>query len=58
MKVEFNLEKKKFVNQQGNEIEFYVLKRTLIDGTTLEVTIKGDKAKLLLMSIYAEKSQK
>ena len=57
MKVEFELTKKES-EIEGKKIQYYVLKRTLINGETIEVTIKGDKAKLLLMSLYVEKNEK
>ena len=53
MKVEFELGKKK-INVEGKEIEYYVLKRELINGDKIEVSLKGDKAKLLLMSLHIE----
>lgn len=57
MKVEFELKRKKFVNNEGKEIEYYVLVRELIDGSQLELPIKGDKSKLLLMSLAVEKNK-
>lgn len=53
MKVEFELGKKK-INVEGKDIEYYVLKRELINGDKIEVSLKGDKAKLLLMSLHIE----
>lgn len=49
------LVKKKFTDSEGHEREYYVLSIPLFsyDGTeeeTIEITIKSDKAKLLLMS--------
>lgn len=57
MKVEFELKKKKFINNDGKEIEYFVLVRELVDGSTLELSIKGDKSKLLLMSLAVEKNR-
>lgn len=57
MKVEFELKKKKFTNSDGREIEYFVLVRELIDGSQLELPIKGDKSKLLLMSLAVEKNK-
>lgn len=57
MKVEFELKKKKFINSDGKEIEYFVLVRELVDGSTLELSIKGDKSKLLLMSLAVEKNR-
>ena len=54
MKVEFLLEKKKG-NIEGREVEYYVLRRPLATGDVLEVPMKGDKAKLLLLSLQIEK---
>lgn len=54
MKVEFELQEKKFTNNDGKEIKYYVLIRKLIDNTTLEIPVKGDKSKLLLMSLAVE----
>lgn len=57
MRVEFELKKKDFVNPDGRTIQYYVLSRTLVDGSILEIPIKGDKSKLLLMSVAVEKSK-
>lgn len=54
MKVEFELLEKKFTTEEGKEVKYYVLKRTLVDNTTLEIPVKGDKSKLLLMSLVIE----
>ena len=58
MKVEFELLEKKFTNEQGKEVKYYVLVRKLIDNTTLEIPVKGDKSKLLLMSLAVENSRR
>ena len=58
MKVEFELLEKKFTTEDGREIKYYVLTRTLVDNTTLEIPIKGDKSKLLIMSLVVEKNRK
>lgn len=57
MKVEFEL-KKIATEIDGKQIEYYVLERKLVNGELMRVTIKGDKAKLLLMSLAIEKEQK
>lgn len=57
MKVEFELLEKKFNTEDGREIKYYVLQRTLVDNTTLEIPIKGDKSKLLIMSLVVEKNR-
>lgn len=54
MKIEFELVEKKFTREDGKEIKYYALKRTLVDNTTLEIPVKGDKSKLLLMSLVIE----
>lgn len=58
MKVEFELQEKKFTNNDGKEIKYYVLIRKLIDNTTLEIPVKGDKSKLLLMSLAVENNRR
>lgn len=54
MKVDFELLEKSFTSDEGKPIKYYVLSRQLIDGSTIEVSIKSDKAKLLLMSLKIE----
>lgn len=58
MKVEFELLEKKFTTEDGREVNYYVLSRTLVDKTTLEIPIKGDKSKLLIMSLAVERNIK
>lgn len=58
MKVEFELLEKKFTTEDGREIKFYALSRKLVDNTTIEIPIKGDKSKLLIMSLVVEKNRK
>lgn len=58
MKIEFELVEKRFKKEDGTEIKYYVLKRTLVDNTTLEIPVKGDKSKLLLMSLAIESRNK
>lgn len=58
MKVEFELLEKKFTNDQGKEVKYYVLTRKLIDNTNIEIPVKGDKSKLLLMSLAVENSRR
>lgn len=57
MKVEFELLEKKFTTEDNREVKYYVLGRTLVDGTRIEIPIKGDKSKLLLMSLRVEKNK-
>ena len=54
MKVEMELEKKNFKREDGQEIEYYVLKRKLVDNTYLEIPVKSDKAKLMVLSLSIE----
>lgn len=54
MRVEFELSEKKFTTEEGREVKYYVLQRKLIDNTIIEIPIKGDKSKLLLMSLAVE----
>lgn len=56
MKVDFELVEKNFKSEDGREIKYYVLQRRLIDNTLLEIPVKGDKSKLLLMSLAVEKN--
>lgn len=58
MKVEFELLEKKFTTEDGRDIKYYVLSRKLVDNTTIEIPIKGDKSKLLIMSLVVEKNRK
>ena len=58
MKVEFELSEKKFTTEDKREIKYYVLKRTLVDNTTLEIPVKGDKSKLLIMSLVVENNNR
>lgn len=58
MKVEFTLKQKLFNNSEGKEVKYYVLTRQLVDGTEIEIPVKGDKSKLLLMSLAVEKQNK
>lgn len=58
MKVAFELVEKKFNTEDGKELKYYVLRRLLIDGSVLEIPVKGDKSKLLLMSLAVENKNK
>lgn len=53
--VQFELVKKAFIAEDGSKRDYYVLVHKLADGTDLEVTLKGDKAKLLIMSYNLSK---
>lgn len=58
MKVGFELLEKKFTTEDGKELKYYVLRRQLVDGSQIEIPIKGDKSKLLLMSLAVENKNK
>lgn len=58
MKVEFMLEKRKFVNEEGKEIEFKRLVRKLVNGDVLEIKIAKEDLKVLEMSLYLEEQMK
>ncbi len=45
------LEKKSFTTDDGQKRDYYVLAYPLADGSLLEIPVKGDKAKLLILSI-------
>ena len=44
------LVKKNFTDSDGHKREYYVLSIPLTEEENIEITIKGDKAKLILMS--------
>lgn len=50
MNLTCKLIEKSFKDDSGVSRNYYVLAFNLIDGSTLEVSLKGDKAKLLLLS--------
>lgn len=50
MRLQCELVKKTFTDKDGQTREYNALVFTLADGSTLDVTIKSDKAKLLAMS--------
>ena len=50
MELKCRLTEKSFKDADGNSHAYYVLSFDLADGSTLEVSIKGDKAKLLRLS--------
>lgn len=54
MKVEFTVAEKIFTSDKGEAIKYYVLSRKLVNGEVFELPIKGDKAKLLLLSLAVE----
>ena len=50
MKLECKLIKKTFKDKDNETHEYYVLSFNLGQDETLDITIKGDKARLLLLS--------
>lgn len=50
MKLDCELLEKSFKDADGQSHAYYVLSFDLADGTTLEISVKGDKAKLLKLS--------
>ena len=50
MNLECKLVKKTFTAENGEVREYYVLQFVIADNETLEITIKKDKAQLLLLS--------
>ena len=50
MEIIGKLIKKTFINTNGEVVEFYVLQFELDGGETLDLNVKSDKAKILLMS--------
>lgn len=55
MNLNCQLVKKSFTTENGNKQDYYVLVFDLADSSTLEVTLKSDKAKLLIMSYNLNK---
>lgn len=58
MEIVGKLVKKNFTVESGEVRDYYVIEYSLVDGSKLEVSLKGDKAKLLLMSLAIEKNNK
>ena len=50
MNLKCKLLEKSFKDADGNSHAYYVLSFDLADGSNLEVSLKGDKAKLLRLS--------
>lgn len=50
MKLQCELVEKTFKDADGQSHVYYVLSFDLADGSTLEISVKGDKAKLLRLS--------
>lgn len=58
MKVEFMLETKKFVNDEGKEIEYKRLVKKLINGDVLEIKVPKEDMKILEMQMFLEEKMK
>lgn len=54
MNVTFTIVEKTFKSSDGKDLKYYVLSRNLFDGSVLEIPVKGDKVKLLLLSLSVE----
>ena len=50
MKLQCELKEKTFKDADGQNHAYYVLAFDLADGSSLEISVKGDKAKLLKLS--------
>lgn len=50
MDLKCKLVEKSFIDNEGKSHNYYVLSFKLSDGSTLEQSIKGDKARLLKLS--------
>lgn len=50
MEYKCKLVKKTFTTKENEAREYYVLQFNILEDETLEITIKSDKAKLLLLS--------
>ena len=57
MDLKCKLLEKTFKDADGQSHAYYVLSFDLADGSNLEVSLKGDKAKLLKLSIYSKNHQ-
>lgn len=50
MNLTMKLEKRNFTTEDGQKRDYYVLSHPLADGSNLEISVKGDKARLLILS--------
>lgn len=57
MELKCKLLEKSFKDADGQSHAYYVLSFDLADGSSLELTVKGDKAKLLKLSNNLNKSE-
>lgn len=58
MEVIVKLEKSTFVNEHGEPIEYYNFVYDCIDGDTVKVKVKADKAKLVKQDVILRKGAK
>lgn len=58
MEMECKLVKKDFTTEDGQVRNYYVIEFILADGQALDIPIKGDKAKLLIMSVALQRKEK
>lgn len=57
MNFDCKLVKKAFTTKEGISQDYYVFEFLLADGSTLDVPLKSDKAKLLIMSYNLTKNK-
>lgn len=58
MKLECKLAKRDFTTDDGNKREYYVIQFELFDGQVVDIPIKGDKAKLLILDQAIQRKDK
>ena len=54
MDVTFTIQEKSFKSKEGNVVKYYVLSEVLFDGSVLEIPVKSEKARLLMLSLSVE----
>ena len=54
MDVTFTIQEKTFKTKEGNVAKYYVLSKVLFDGSVLEIPVKSEKARLLMLSLSVE----
>lgn len=57
MNLTVKLLEKSFKTETGENRNYYCLSYDLVDGSQLEIPIKGDKAKLMLLSLKVTQSK-
>lgn len=58
MEITGKLCKKEFTTENGEVREYYVISIALYGNETIEISLKGDKAKLILMSEAMKRNNK